>query len=130
MQTGFWWGKVLQNWNVEDQERDARLAIWWMFGSTLWGWITDATSSGSRPAAATGTGGVELTDYTVSGLVSASGSISIRLYLACLPVCLVTCNCFLVVKVKLLSLCFTKNNAMKTYWGSGCIAPRILWPRH
>jgi hypothetical protein len=29
------------------------------------------------------------------------------------------------VKVKL-SLCLTKHNAMKTYWGSGSIAPRIL----
>jgi hypothetical protein len=29
------------------------------------------------------------------------------------------------VKVKL-SLLLTKHNAMKTYWGSGCIAPRIL----
>jgi hypothetical protein len=28
------------------------------------------------------------------------------------------------VKVKL-SLCFTKYHAMKTYWGSGGIAPRI-----
>jgi hypothetical protein len=25
-----------------------------------------------------------------------------------------------------LSLCLTKHSAMKTYWGSGCIAPRIL----
>jgi hypothetical protein len=33
------------------------------------------------------------------------------------------------VKVKL-SLCLTKYHAMKTYWGSGDIAPRILWPRH
>jgi hypothetical protein len=32
-------------------------------------------------------------------------------------------------KVKL-SLCLTKHHAMKTYWGSGGIAPRILWPRH
>jgi hypothetical protein len=29
------------------------------------------------------------------------------------------------VKVKL-SLCLTKHHAMKTYWGSGCIAPLIL----
>jgi hypothetical protein len=29
------------------------------------------------------------------------------------------------VKVKL-SLCLTKHHAMKTYWGSGSIAPRIL----
>jgi hypothetical protein len=29
------------------------------------------------------------------------------------------------VKVKL-SLCLTKHHAMKAYWGSGCIAPRIL----
>jgi hypothetical protein len=29
------------------------------------------------------------------------------------------------VKVKL-SLCLTKHHAMKTYWGSGGIAPRIL----
>jgi hypothetical protein len=28
-------------------------------------------------------------------------------------------------KVKL-SLCLTKQHAMKTYWGSGSIAPRIL----
>jgi hypothetical protein len=28
-------------------------------------------------------------------------------------------------KVKL-SLCLTKHHAMKTYWGSGGIAPRIL----
>jgi hypothetical protein len=27
-------------------------------------------------------------------------------------------------KVKL-SLCLTKHHAMKTYWESGCIAPRI-----
>jgi hypothetical protein len=32
-------------------------------------------------------------------------------------------------KVKL-SLCLTKHHAMKTYWRSGGIAPRILWPRH
>jgi hypothetical protein len=25
-----------------------------------------------------------------------------------------------------LSLCLTKHHAMKTYWGSGVIAPRIL----
>jgi hypothetical protein len=24
----------------------------------------------------------------------------------------------------------TKHHAMKAYWGSGGIAPRILWPRH
>jgi hypothetical protein len=31
------------------------------------------------------------------------------------------------VKVKVnLSLCLTKHHAMKTYWGSGGIAPRIL----
>jgi hypothetical protein len=31
------------------------------------------------------------------------------------------------VKVKVeLSLCLTKHNSMKTYWGSGSIAPRIL----
>jgi hypothetical protein len=29
------------------------------------------------------------------------------------------------VKIKL-SLCLTKHHAMKTYWRSGCIAPRIL----
>jgi hypothetical protein len=29
------------------------------------------------------------------------------------------------VKVKL-SLCLTKHHAMKTYWGRGGIAPRIL----
>jgi hypothetical protein len=29
------------------------------------------------------------------------------------------------VKVKL-SLCLTKHHALKTYWGSGGIAPRIL----
>jgi hypothetical protein len=29
------------------------------------------------------------------------------------------------VKVKL-SLCLTKHHAIKTYWGSGGIAPRIL----
>jgi hypothetical protein len=34
-------------------------------------------------------------------------------------------------KVKLkLSLCLTKHHAMKAYWGSGGIAPLILWPRH
>jgi hypothetical protein len=33
------------------------------------------------------------------------------------------------VKVKVqLSLCLTKHHAMKTYWGSGGIAPRILDP--
>jgi hypothetical protein len=32
------------------------------------------------------------------------------------------------VKVKL-SLCLTKHYGMKTYWGSGCITPRIHWPR-
>jgi hypothetical protein len=31
----------------------------------------------------------------------------------------------LVIKVKL-SLCLTKHHAMKAYWESGCIAPRIL----
>jgi hypothetical protein len=24
----------------------------------------------------------------------------------------------------------TKHQAMKAYWGSGCITPLILWPRH
>jgi hypothetical protein len=24
----------------------------------------------------------------------------------------------------------TKHHAMEAYWGSGCIAPLILWPRH
>jgi hypothetical protein len=38
-------------------------------------------------------------------------------------------NSRLKVKVKL-SLCSTKHHAMKVYWGSGGIAPRILWPRH
>jgi hypothetical protein len=33
------------------------------------------------------------------------------------------------VKVKL-SLCLTKQHAMKTCWGSGGITPHILWPRH
>jgi len=33
--------------------------------------------------------------------------------------------CKVKVKVKLL-LCLTKHHAMKTYWGSGDIAPRIL----
>jgi hypothetical protein len=39
-----------------------------------------------------------------------------------------TCTGFrLKVKVKVkLSLCLTKHQAMKTYNGSGCIAPRIL----
>jgi hypothetical protein len=32
-------------------------------------------------------------------------------------------------KVKL-PLCSTKHHAMKAYWGSGGIAPLILWPRH
>jgi hypothetical protein len=36
---------------------------------------------------------------------------------------------FLCKKVKL-SLCLTNHNAMMTYWASGGIAPRILWPRH
>jgi hypothetical protein len=37
---------------------------------------------------------------------------------------------FIKVKVKVkLSLCLTKHHTMKTYWGSGDIAPRILWPR-
>jgi aspartate oxidase len=31
------------------------------------------------------------------------------------------------VKVKL-SLCLTKHHAMRTYWGSGGIAPRIYLP--
>jgi hypothetical protein len=31
----------------------------------------------------------------------------------------------IIIKVKL-SLCLTKHHAMKTYWGSGYIAPRIL----
>jgi hypothetical protein len=31
-----------------------------------------------------------------------------------------------VVKVKIKFLCLTKNHTMKTYWGSGGIAPRIL----
>jgi hypothetical protein len=29
-----------------------------------------------------------------------------------------------------LSLRLTKHHAMKAYWGSGGIAPLILWPRH
>jgi hypothetical protein len=33
------------------------------------------------------------------------------------------------VKVTL-PLCLIKYHAMKAYWGSGGIAPRILWPRH
>jgi hypothetical protein len=33
------------------------------------------------------------------------------------------------VKVKL-SLSLTKHYAMNSYWGSGGIFPRILWPRH
>jgi hypothetical protein len=33
------------------------------------------------------------------------------------------------VKVKL-SLCLTKHHAVKAYWWSGRITPRILWPRH
>jgi hypothetical protein len=28
------------------------------------------------------------------------------------------------------SLCLTKHHPIKTYWGSGSIAPRFLWPRH
>jgi hypothetical protein len=34
------------------------------------------------------------------------------------------------VKEVKFSLCLTKHHAMKAYWGSGDIAPRILWPRH
>jgi hypothetical protein len=30
------------------------------------------------------------------------------------------------VKVKVKSLCLTKHHAMKTYWGSGSISPRLL----
>jgi len=34
-------------------------------------------------------------------------------------------------KVKVnLCLCLTKHYAMKAYWGSGGISPRILWPLH
>jgi hypothetical protein len=33
-------------------------------------------------------------------------------------------------KVVPVLLFFTEHHAMKTYWGSGGIAPRILWPRH
>jgi hypothetical protein len=33
------------------------------------------------------------------------------------------------LKVKL-SLCLTEYQAMKAYWGSGNIAPRILGPRY
>jgi hypothetical protein len=33
------------------------------------------------------------------------------------------------LKVKL-SVRLTKHHVMKTYWQSGVIAPRILWPRH
>jgi hypothetical protein len=29
-----------------------------------------------------------------------------------------------------LTLCLTKHHAMKAYWGSAGIAPRILWTRH
>jgi hypothetical protein len=36
---------------------------------------------------------------------------------------------YMQVKVKF-SLCLTKYHAMKTYWGSEGITPRILWPRH
>jgi hypothetical protein len=45
-------------------------------------------------------------------------------------VCYIT-DCFsgVMVKVKL-SLCLIKHHAMKAYWGSGGIAPRILWLRH
>jgi hypothetical protein len=35
--------------------------------------------------------------------------------------------CWAIVKVKVkLYLCLSKHHAMKTYWGSGVIAPRIL----
>jgi hypothetical protein len=27
-------------------------------------------------------------------------------------------------------LILTEHHAMEAYWGSGSIAPRILWPRH
>jgi hypothetical protein len=33
------------------------------------------------------------------------------------------------IKVKLF-LCLTEHNAIEAYWGSGGIAPLILWPRH
>jgi hypothetical protein len=33
-------------------------------------------------------------------------------------------------KLRMSSLCLTKHHAMKTYWESGCIVPRILWLRH
>jgi len=33
--------------------------------------------------------------------------------------------CNIVVKAKL-SLCLTKHHAIRTYWGSGGIAPRVL----
>jgi hypothetical protein len=42
---------------------------------------------------------------------------------------LVSSRLFRKVKVKL-SLCLTKHHAMKAYWGSGGMAPLILWPRH
>jgi len=38
------------------------------------------------------------------------------------------CHCIDEHKM-IVSLCLTKHNAMNTYWGSGGIAPRILWPR-
>jgi len=29
-----------------------------------------------------------------------------------------------------LSLCLTEHHALETYWGSGGIALRIIWPWH
>jgi hypothetical protein len=29
-----------------------------------------------------------------------------------------------------LGIFLTEHHAMKAYWGSECIAPRILWPRY
>jgi hypothetical protein len=34
------------------------------------------------------------------------------------------------IKGKVVPVLLTKHHAMKAYWGSGCIAPHILWPRH
>jgi hypothetical protein len=34
------------------------------------------------------------------------------------------------VKGKVVPVFLTEHHAMKAYWGSGGIAPLILWPRH
>jgi len=56
-------------------------------------------------------------------------TISVQLLVTNVPLLLNIFNMFFNIKGKIkvkLSLCLTKHHAIKTYWGSGGIAPRIL----